>query len=133
MNHGHQFPRRRCRWSIKNKPPTATATDSLKPQRPTACRGSVPPAIPLDIGKTTSHYWQTTRAAPMAQRIKTHTRETIYTRPIHRVTHNIPTNQIPQHKNPFMMPPPTRLSDDATPHQVGRQYCPDSCRRATKT
>lgn len=106
MNYGHQLASRLGCWIIKNKPATAPAPDALQPKRPTNTRDrTVPPTPARHQGKTARHYRQTTRPAPMAQRIKPDTRQPINPRRAHRVTHNMIANPTAQHKSPFTMPP----------------------------
>jgi hypothetical protein len=79
MNYRDQLARRFGSRAIKNKPTTAPTPDLLKPQRPApARRRAISPTVTRHRGKTPRHYRQTARPAPMPQRIKPRTRETVY-------------------------------------------------------
>ncbi len=134
MNDRDQLARRLGCWIIKNKPATATAPDALKPKRPTNARDrAVPPPPAGDSRQSARHYRQTTRPAPMAQRIKPDTRQPINPRRAHRVTHNMMTNPTAQYINPVTTPP-TRDEPEPKPrHPTDPPTVRDSSRRAIKT
>ena len=79
MNDRDQLASRKGSRTIKNKPTTTTAPNSLNPQRPTPrTNRTVSPPKTGNDGQATGDYRQTTRPAPMPQRINARTRETIY-------------------------------------------------------
>ena len=78
MNDRNQLASRKGSGTVKNKPTTTTAPDSLKPQRPAPrANRAILPTKPRHDGQATGDDRQTTRPAPMPQRIKPRTRETV--------------------------------------------------------
>lgn len=91
MNDRNQLASRKGSGTVKNKPPTTPAPDSLKPQRPTPRTDrAISPAKPWHDGQTTGNYRKTASPAPMPQRIKPRTRETV-----DPISHDTPTRGQP--------------------------------------
>ena len=90
MNYGDQLARRLGTRQVKDAPASPPAPDLLQPHSPAARRGSVPPAIPLNLRQATRHDGQTLRPATMSQRIKPRTWQTV-----HPISHDTPTGAQP--------------------------------------
>jgi hypothetical protein len=100
MDYRDQLARRLCRGTIKNKPTTAPAADLLQPQRPApARRRAISPTVTRNQRKPPRNNRQTTRPAPMPQRIKPRTRQTIYA-----LRHDDTQEQTPKQLQPNLHP-----------------------------